>query len=56
MLTAWRLARKGRHRFGGTVRQYLAAALRLTWQQSRRVVSIVVATVVRAALDTELLQ
>ncbi len=36
MRSAWRLARSGARRYGGTVRAYFRAALRLAWSRSRR--------------------
>ncbi len=46
MSDAWRLARKGQRRFGGSVRSYLAVALRLAWRSRRTVAKKVVATAV----------
>jgi len=50
MRDAWRLARKGARRYGGRVRLYLAAALRIAWRKLtpiRRVVRFAVDTIRR---------
>jgi Streptococcus thermophilus bacteriophage Gp111 protein len=37
MIRAWELAREGVAAFGGRVRQYLAAALRMAWAEGRAI-------------------
>ena len=41
--TAWSLARRGARRFGGTARQYLAAALKQAWVEARDLAATVAA-------------
>lgn len=43
MKQAWNLAREGAAKFGGKVREYFAAALRMAWEATRKPVNVVAA-------------
>lgn len=43
MTTAWSLAREGAKKFGGKVREYFSAALRMAWEACKKPVNVVAA-------------
>lgn len=43
MTQAWNIAREGAAKFGGKVREYFSAALRMAWEATRKPVDVVAA-------------